>query len=62
MLQVFGIRITGNKKGAKLLKLCHPKRFRLWDWVYKQVFPELLLLGVGGSQARSDFLAGVTFA
>jgi len=63
------------RKGAELLKLswydnlkvvfkklCNPKRFKLWDWVYQKVFPELLLSGVGGSGARDYSLAEVTFA
>jgi len=57
------------RKGAKLLKLqvydnlkllfkklCNPKRFKLWEWIYRRekVFPELLMSeealisGVGG--------------
>lgn len=63
------------RKGAELLKLswyddlklvfkklCNPKRFRLWDWVYKQVFPESLFnTGIRGSYA-GIIPAGVTFA
>jgi len=55
------------RKGAKLLKLdiynnlkvlfkklCNPKRFKLWEWIYRKekVFPELLMLGVGGRERR----------